>query len=211
MQDAPKTTLRERIGAASQTTYQDLQAANNSGVSALLAITPPRIGTYWIGQGGFYAGIVRDGDHQWHLILAATQADTTTIGHKEPNFTPTPYPALKAEWGTYGETIPGEFSRRDGQHNTALILAAEPNNPIALGCSQIEIDGHSDYYWPAQCENNLLFNNLPEHFPQELHWSSTQFSALNAWNQYFEDGHQGINSKGSKLAARAVRRILIIQ
>lgn len=211
MQDAPKTTLRERIGAASQTTYQDLQAANNSGVSALLAITPPRIGTYWIGQGGFYAGIVRDGDRQWHLILAATQVDTTTIGHKEPNFTPTPYPALTAEWGAYGETIPGEFSRRDGQHNTALILAAEPSNAIALHCSQIQIDGHSDYYWPAQCENNLLFNNLPEHLPHEWHWSSTQCSARLAWFQYFEAGVQGILGKSLNIAARAVRRILIIQ
>jgi hypothetical protein len=211
MQDAPKTTLRERIGTASQTTYQDLQAANNTGISTLLTITPPRIGTYWIGQGGIYAGILRDGDRQWHLILAATQVDTNTIGHKEPAFTPKPYPALTAEWGTYGETIPGEFSRRDGQHNTALILAAEPSNAIALHCSQIQIDGHSDYYWPAQCENNLLLSNLPEHFSPEWHWSSTQYSAHRAWDQDFGDGYQNIRYKCISLAARAVRRILIIQ
>lgn len=192
MHEALKTTLRERIGAASQTTYQDLQAASNNGINALLTITPPRVGTYWIGQGGFYAGIMRDGDRQWHLILA-----------------PKDQGLIDTTWGTYSETIPGEFSRRDGQHNTALIIAAEPNNAIALYCSQIEIDGHSDYYWPAQCENNQLFNNLPEHLNREWHWSSTQYSAHDAWIQHFEGGKQRIGYKLLKLAARAVRRLPI--
>lgn len=154
-------------------------------------ITPPKISEYWPGQGGTYAGIIRDGNRQWHLILADQQH------------------TIEAEWGTYPNHIPGEFSRRDGRHNTALILAAEPDNTIAGHVTALLIDGHKDFYWPAECENNLLFTNLPEHLAGNWHWSSTQFSARYAWIQDFEDGYQDIYDKGYSLAARAVRRILI--
>ena len=151
---------------------------------------PVSIGEYWPGQGGIYAGIMRDGDHQWHLILA----DQSTI---------------KTTWGEYPSEIPGEFSRRDGLANTRLILAAEPQNTAALQCTQLIIDSHQDYYWPAQCENNLLFANLPEHLEKCWHWSSTQYSSDTAWGQGFEYGYQTIRIKGSKLAVRAVRRLPI--
>ncbi len=154
--------------------------------------TPPAIGQHWQGQGGIYAGIMRDADRQWHLILATKEAAD-----------------IDEEWGTYGETITGEFSRRDGLHNTQLILAGEPENKIASYITSLIIDGHNDFYWPAQCENNLLFNNLPEHLSHEWHWSSTQYSARSAWSQLFEGGNQGISSKDNSLAARAVRRLSI--
>lgn len=200
MQDAPKTT------------YQDLSNASTTGVTALIngvsadekaalhvptttescTHTPPAIGQYWLGQGGYYAGIVRDGDHQWHVIAA-----DKTLGH------------IESEWGTYGETITGEFSRRDGQHNTALILAAEPDNKIASHFTALLIDGHKDFYWPSQFEQNLCCINLPEHFTPEWHWSSTQRSAHYAWFQGFGDGYQYFDGKDSSLAARAVRRLPI--
>lgn len=212
MQDAPKTTLT------------DLSAATNSsqtGVNALLEGTAehktnlrrrvaeamrtaaPAIGQYWAGQGGFYAGIMRDGDRQWHLILAAELVDATADNSKPRTG------KIESKWGTYGETIPGEFSRRDGQHNTALILAAEPDNKIASHFTALLIDGHKDFYWPSQFEQNLCCINLQEHFISEWHWSSTQFSAHGAWDQHFEDGYQYVGNKSHSLAARAVRRLII--
>ena len=40
-----------------------------------IAATPPRIGEYWRGQGGIYAGVARDenGQPDYHLILAMTK------------------------------------------------------------------------------------------------------------------------------------------
>ena len=196
MQDATKTTLADLMKADS-TQVNPLLANSVDEVvdvseTSTQSLTPPRIGQYWSGQGGIYAGIMRDGENQWCLILAA----------KEQGL-------IDTNWGKPGETIPGEFSRRDGQHNTALILAAEPFNEIATYITAIEIDGHRDFYWPSQCENNLLFANLPEHLNREWHWSSTQYSARYAWDQYFEDGDQGVLNKDGSLAARAVRRLVI--
>jgi hypothetical protein len=167
----------------------------------------PIIGEYWKGHGGIYAGIIRNPDNgqQWHLILASETVtppvdDKYEIAHC----------AFKGTWGQYPSEISGEFSRNDGQHNTALILAAEPENNIALSISGLSIDGHNDFYWPAECENNLFFINLREHFTKAWHWSSTQYSAHYAWVQHFGGGGQVIYGKGNELAARAVRRELII-
>lgn len=156
------------------------------------AVGAPAVGEYWQGQGGYYAGIMRDGEKQWHLILPRKELGL-----------------IDTSWGNYNETILGTFSRRDGQHNTALILAADQHNEIASHFTALLIDGHKDCYWPSQCENNLLFANIPEQLNQEWHWSSTQHSTQDAWFQYFDSGYQSYGSKGNSLPARAVRRIFI--
>jgi hypothetical protein len=101
-------------------------------------------------------------------------------------------------------------SRNDGLHNTQLILAAEPENNLAAGIASLSIEGHADFYWPALSEQNLLFANLRDLFTNQYHWSSTQYSARRAWGQHFEDGYQYFNLKLNSLAARAVRRELVI-
>jgi hypothetical protein len=155
-------------------------------------LNPPRPGQYWEGQGGFYAGTLRDGDTLRHIILADT-------------------PEITAVWGADDKLIPGEFSRYNGQHNTALILAAEPNNTAANRITTLNIDGHSDFYWGAEYENQLIAMNLPDQASKKYHWSSTQYSADVAWVQDFEDGYAYIGLKGRKRAVRAVRSILVIE
>lgn len=156
--------------------------------------TQPEIGKYWEGHGGVPAGIICNGNLFWWLILAIT-----------------PESILKAEWGKYGNLIEGEFSVIDGQHNTQLILAAEPENKIVKNVTSLVIDGHQDLYWPARKETNLIEINLPKFIFPDFHWSSTQYSANDAWCQNFENGYQVLYYKRSTLAARAVRRELIIQ
>lgn len=167
----------------------------------------PIIGQYWQGHGGIYAGIIRNPDNgqQWHLILG-TETVTLPVNDKYE----IAHCAFKGTWGQYPNEIAGDFSCNDGQHNTALILAAEPENSLALSISSLSIEGLSDFYWPAECEQNLLFINLRENLSQTWHWSSTQYSAHCAWVQNFGDGGQDIGSKNGSLAARAVRRELII-
>lgn len=211
---------------ADKTTYQDLSSTSAAGVNALLdaktqsrkadlqrrlndairTFAPP-IGQYWKGQGGIYAGIIRDGDHQWHLILGCTISNPQSI---EATYAYSPDDcAITGPWGEHGVSIKGGFSRHDRQHNTQLILAAQPQNKIANYITSLEIDGHRDFYWPALYENSLLCINLPEHFAPQLHWSSTSHTSLSAWSQDFEDGGQDFNGKPITLAARAVRRIPI--
>lgn len=151
---------------------------------------PPPIGHQWPEQGGFYAGVIRDTktNKQWHLVMAAS--------------------AIEGIWGNYGNEIPGEFSFTDGQANTALIRAAEPENELLKAIDELDC-GHTDFYLPAQKELNLLYINLQDLCEERAHWSSTQYSALSAWSQYFVVGYQGFNLKDDRFAARAVRRLPI--
>ncbi|MES2181572.1 MAG: DUF1566 domain-containing protein [Pseudomonadota bacterium] len=173
--------MNNQAQPTSKTTLRDRISAN-----------VPAPGQIWPGQGGVYVGIMRDGDNYWHLIMATGVSGVTS-----------------AHWGEYGIEIPGEVSRRDGLYNTQLILAADPANKIATYVAQLEIDGHKDFYWPAQCENNLIFINAPDHVGTGWHWSSTQYSARLAWIQYFDGGYQDSSHKDTTYAARAVRRLPI--
>lgn len=56
----------------------------------------------------------------------------------------------------------------------------------------------------------LFQNGGSESLEPVWHWASTQYSARYAWNQGFEVGGQTIGNKYDSLAARAVRRELII-
>jgi hypothetical protein len=78
----------------------------------------------------------------------------------------------------------------------------QPANPAFPGAYQRLTEGAT---------SNLLYINLQDKCEQSWHWSSTQYSAFNAWVQDFSDGGQNIGYKDRKLAARAVRRILIIE
>lgn len=211
MHDAAKTTLsnllesenkkpnlRERLGVALGSIPLEHPLVANSTDEIIPfeetpILTPPRVGEYWQGQGGYYAGIMRDGDRQWHLISAS---------HRTAFYS-------GASWGAMGLVCNDASSARDGMRNTYAILKADPSNRIASHFCALLIEGHKDFYWPSQCELNLLHANLPEHFEKTWHWSSTQYSARSAWYQNFEGGYQNVSSKYDKLAARAVRRILI--
>lgn len=154
------------------------------------AISTPRLGEYWEGQGGIYAGQILDGGHQYAIIMA-TQA-------------------FKGKWSSHENEIAGDFSLTNGQHNSKLILLAEPDNSLLLQITNHKADGHNDFYLPATLENNLICINARAHTELCAHWSSTQYSAYGAWYQGFENGGQDIGYKDNKLAARAVRRVLII-
>lgn len=155
------------------------------------ASLPPQEGEYWPGQGGIYAGTYRDGDKRYHLIFAEMQ-------HQ-----------VRGAWGEYGKRIEGEFSFIDGEHNTNLILAADPDNAIAKSIRNLTIDGHNDFHWPAQKQLMLGYINAQSIFEKNWYWSSTQYSATSAYCQDFEDGYQGSFGKTNELRVRPVRRLVI--
>lgn len=152
--------------------------------------TPPALGELWPEQGGIYAGLMRgeDGRPDYHLVAAADEAGQ-----------------LKGAWGCSGIEIKGSASRNDGLANTTAM--AEAGSDLAKKMLALEIDGHADWYLPAQAELMLCFANAREHFPKEWHWSSTQSSANCAWGQGFSYGTADIGAKGGEWRARAVRRV----
>jgi hypothetical protein len=84
---------------------------------------------------------------------------------------------------------------RHGENPSALPFATHPYTEAA----------------PEQTTAEPFRAGGEEAFDADWYWSSTQYSADYAWFQDFGDGDQGLNGKGSKLRARAVRRLLIIQ
>lgn len=155
------------------------------------ALTPPRIGQQWPGQGGVYAGLIRgEGDQpDYYLIVANEEAEGL-------------------EFGGYGKTVDGTNSSLDGAANTQALITSEHAHPAAEWAAKHTADGHSDFYLPSRNELRLCYANAPEPFSKDdWYWSSTQDSAHYAWMQYFDDGYQGWSHECHEYRVRPVRRI----
>jgi len=154
----------------------------------------PAIGQFWPGQGGIYAGLMRghDGNPDYHLIVP-----TDPRGF-----------VREIAWGSQGKEEAGACSDFDGQANTTALAKSKHDHPAAEWADALDIEGHADFYLPSRRELRLCWVNVPELFDEGWYWSSTQHSALYAWNQGFGDGGQGISDKDTALRARAVRRFV---
>lgn len=69
------------------------------------------------------------------------------------------------------------------------------------------------YPYTKQVPSQTSISGFQEGGAQALdatwHWSSTQYSPVSAWIQYFDDGGQNVSLKGTTHRARAVRRLII--
>lgn len=152
----------------------------------------PRLGAYWEGQGGIYAGQMpgQDGARDYHLIVSVDEG-------------------VDLEWGPYGKRIEGADSRLDGAANTKALLASGHAHPAAAWAAEYSKDGHTDFYLAAQRDLNLCYATVAEKFADAWYWSSTQSSAGGAWSQHFGGGLQGADFKDLIGRARAVRRLIL--
>ena len=134
-----------------------------------------------------------DGSQPYRLIVALLPE-----AHLEPT-----------RWGPYGLDV-GADSDWDGLANTNAILRIDPSNAIAQQFRNIEIDGHRDFYWASKRETDHIYQTMGNLVRQFLSngvaWTSTQYSADNAWNQYFGGGTTDGWTKGCRAGALAVRR-----
>ena len=150
----------------------------------------PAIGTYWLGQGGIYGGILQYPDGLHHTIFGAED-----LG----NFA----------WGEHG-TETGATQRVSGVLNTTTLRDTDGSFPAAEAASEYTADGRHDFYLPSIGELNHAMQNIPDAFDKDTwYWSSTQRSANNAFYMYFVDGTQLGNVKGSELRVRPARRLII--
>jgi len=167
-------------------------ATTPAAAAAPAPTTVPAIGAPWPAQGGIYAGITRDaqsGNH-FHLIVSTDPAGS-----------------FDATWGGAGTEVAGASDRWDGVANTRALLAATTDHPAAQRCAALTIDGHADWYLPAQRELTVCLVNVPELFEtDDWYWSSTQYSRHYAWFQFFGYGFQDYGDKGYEAHVRAVRR-----
>ncbi len=76
-------------------------------------------------------------------------------------------------------------------------------------CSELELNGHGDWYLPPKYELNLMYMNLHLKglggFAADWYWSSTEVDDVSAWLQNFGNGNQNNSYKGLNVHVRAVR------
>ena len=154
--------------------------------------TLPTFGAIVPGEGGRLGAIMRGS-----VIDGLRQPDYAII---VPDL-----PSVQLAWGQRGVEVKNANSMTDGQLNTLAMLIA--NCPPALHIAELRAEGHEDLYLPARAELQALWANVPELFEKRWHWSSTQYSASNAFVQCFEYGNSYWNGKDCDFRVRAVRRI----
>jgi hypothetical protein len=162
----------------------------------MTTISLPQFGT--LIQGGYFHGVYQIGQELWGEVTAP-KALGQLSGH--------------AWLGTFTD-VPGAASDFDGLANTQAMLDA--GSPLAKAARTLRINGFDDWHIPARGGLLMQRSNLQplladdEAFDLSTHWSSTQFSRLTAYNQYFYDGdtyYLGKDWQGG--LARAVRRFRI--
>jgi len=82
-----------------------------------------------------------------------------------------------------------------GRTNTQKIVNVEGNGDYAAKlCDELVINGYNDWFLPSLDELNLMYENLYlnglGNFEPTNYWSSSEFSASNAWYQLFSNGGQ---------------------
>jgi hypothetical protein len=162
---------------------------------------PTKIATtiYNVGQSAL-GGIIfyiNGGDNSGTSGLVATTADVSVSG---------------AIWGCQGTVISGADGTAigTGNQNTIDIMAGCATAGIAARlCGDLVEGGYSDWYLPSKDELNMVYLNKDTigGFSNDYYWSSSEFSADNAWVQLFNNGEQYEGSKNSAFlySVRAIR------
>jgi hypothetical protein len=114
------------------------------------------------------------------------------------------------EWGCSGTVILGADGTAigTGEQNTIYIVAGCTTAGIAAKlCSDLVLNGYSDWYLPSKDELNKLYINRAAigGFASSGYWSSSETSYDDAWDQYFFDGSQDYFNKDYSSSVRAVR------
>ncbi len=129
-------------------------------------------------------------------------------------------PNVGEPWPGQGGIYAGALLSADGSAYY-LIVGPESEDSLSFGAANdwaaaLEVDGHRDFVMPTRTEQRAEWDRVRALFEEERYWSGWYWSgeqhesdSHDAWLQDFLYGNQGYWSKGSKLRARAVRRLVI--
>jgi hypothetical protein len=118
--------------------------------------------------------------------------------------------SMDAEWGCYGTEIPGSDGSHvgSGNRNTLDIIKTCSATRIAARiCTDLSLNGYSDWYLPSKDELDKLYINkdIIGGLDISYYWSSTELNRTSAWLHCFGNGNQYDNYKNVAGGVRAVR------
>ncbi|BCX53736.1 hypothetical protein CTYAZ2_33160 [Comamonas testosteroni] len=149
----------------------------------------PKIGDYWPGQGGFYAGDMRGDDGTVYGLIVSDCDVAKDVG--------------TAAWGPAGEH---QLSEWDGLTNSLSLGAS---HPAAKRAATHKADQHSDFYLPARRELQLACATVPHLFGTDSwYWTSTTRYEDYAWAVDFEHGNTDDRHRNYEFRVRPVRRFI---
>jgi hypothetical protein len=184
-------------------------------------------------EGGYFAGVITNGEQRFALVCAGIAGE------------------LKGYWHKAAELIDGAMSAHDGKQNTLDMLAAGLR--LAEEATALTINGFNDWYIPSRDELETAYrafkpttdrnwclkdgNNAhsvprgeeytpelpaqtsveafreggPDAFASTWYWTSTQHRTYShyAWHQHFDDGDQDLSHKSYAGRVRVFRRLPI--
>ena len=153
--------------------------------------TLPKIGEYWEGQGGIFAGDFRADDGTVYGLIVADCGTAQDAG--------------RARHCENGER---DLSQWDGMDNTQRL---KNGCPAALLATQHVADGHDDFYLPARRELQLACANVPHLFGADSwYWSSTPYGESSAWAVDFDCGFTDDRHRHNEFRVRPFRRFIYL-
>jgi hypothetical protein len=117
----------------------------------------------------------------------------------------------EAEWGCFGTELGATGTAvGTGKRNTQIIVSKCGESGIAAKlCTAYRGGGKSDWFLPSRDELNLIYTKLHKAgvggFADDIYWSSSEGTALDAWYQIFANGNQNYYFKTIPTRVRAVR------
>lgn len=122
--------------------------------------------------------------------------------------------STSADWGCAGIAITGAdgIGVGNGPQNSIDIMneCGTTGTAVAI-CSNLVLDGYSDWFLPSKGELEVLYQNLYlsgfGNFSQNSYWSSSEVDGSNAWSFNFNTNTAGNANKFSPYMVRAIRSV----
>lgn len=192
-----ETAARIAADASLENKINELEAKVNELQALVDTLFPPPYSLGDIGPaGGFVFYVTNDGNNG--LEAAPEDLAGTYV------------------WGCYGRLVNGADATAigTGAQNTSDIVAncVTSENTAAEAASTYSHNGFDDWFLPSRDELEALhaWNGPasivnPGNFALATYWSSSEYSSLTAWDQYFNYGNP--NKNDNKFTFRNVRPV----